>query len=126
MTLDIVTGRPPEWTSQALCPQVSLDAWHPETGERGTEAKRICARCPVINECRNLCIQLGETEGIWAGEAASTIQRQHGLGRKERPIEHGTDGGYQAHRRRKEDPCDDCKAGHALSRALRIQRREAA
>lgn len=115
--------RPPAWTEQALCAQVSLDAWFPGDGERGTEAKRICGGCPVIEQCRQMCIDLGEMEGIWAGQAASTIQRNHGTGRKERPIEHGTERGYRTHRRRGEAPCARCTTASTVNSADQAARR---
>lgn len=32
---------------------------------------------------------------------------------KRRPIKHGTDGGWQAHRRRREFPCLECSLAHS-------------
>ncbi|GAA0934163.1 hypothetical protein [Pseudonocardia zijingensis] len=36
---------------------------------------------------------------------------------------HGTDGGYQRHRRLREDPCERCKAAHAETiKELRVRK----
>ncbi len=50
--------------------------------------------------------------------ATTTAARQHWWVhvremRTLKSIEHGTDAGYYAHRRRHEDACDECKGGHA-------------
>ena len=41
----------------------------------------------------------------------------------EPPREHGTEGAAQAHRRRGEEPCPECKRGHALAVAMREDRK---
>ena len=30
-------------------------------------AKAICVRCPVLEECREYALEVGETHGIWGG-----------------------------------------------------------
>ena len=56
-----------EWWKSAVCAGVDPDVWFPERGEAGTDAKMICAICPVRRDCLNDAIQNGMTEGIWGG-----------------------------------------------------------
>ena len=51
----------------ALCIQVDGDLWFPEKGhaDHATAALRICMRCPVRAQCRDL--GTGEDFGIWGG-----------------------------------------------------------
>lgn len=72
-------------------------------------AHMVCARCPVEAACRGKAQAEQEPEGVWGGIGA--------IGKST----HGTPGGYQAHRERNQDPCDDCKAAH---RAACRERRE--
>ena len=37
----------------------------------------------------------------------------HGVRRGVKPIVHGTNAGYQQHRRKGEEPCDKCRRAHA-------------
>lgn len=46
-----------------------------------------------------------EYYGVPEGVAVSAKRRK--------PIKHGTDGGWQAHRRRREFPCLECSLAHA-------------
>ena len=41
------------WMREALCAQSSPDLWFPEGSlhEVNAEARRICKKCPVIDEC---------------------------------------------------------------------------
>ena len=63
-----------EWQAQALCREASPDMFfHPE-GERGPSrvtrderAKALCARCPVLQECRTHALTVRETYGVWGG-----------------------------------------------------------
>lgn len=40
-----------DWREEALCAQVGGDLWFPGKGESYTEAKRVCAICPVQESC---------------------------------------------------------------------------
>jgi len=77
------------------------------------KAKKICATCPVREEC----LEFGLTEpiGIWGGltpKERRIVKRQRGMGRKLKPINHGTEGGHIAHLRRQEEPCALCVTAH--------------
>lgn len=72
------------WMSQAACQYVGTDAFFraeyeplSEFHERATQAKKICARCPVLQNCRQYVDSL-ESEnlpwGVWAGETAQERQ----------------------------------------------------
>ena len=65
-----------EWREQALCAQVGQDNWIPEDGLGSStimvkmrEAKKICARCPVIEECLNYALSMTDIlpYGVWGG-----------------------------------------------------------
>ncbi|AEK09864.1 WhiB family transcription factor [Mycobacterium phage Keshu] len=59
---------PEHWEADALCQQVDPELFFPERGQGGNEAKRICARCPVIEECREKALSFGtELWGVWGG-----------------------------------------------------------
>ncbi|GAB6901297.1 WhiB family transcriptional regulator [Kineosporia succinea] len=63
-----------EWQLEGACrtadPRVFF---HPE-GERGparrqrdVAAKSVCARCPVLDQCREHALQVREPYGVWGG-----------------------------------------------------------
>ena len=56
-----------EWSEAGLCAQTDPDAFFPEKGSSTREAKRICARCPVLEECREYALDVMPTYGVWAG-----------------------------------------------------------
>jgi WhiB family redox-sensing transcriptional regulator len=120
------------WESQAAChpdhrPQGMTRSdwaaiWFPEPGKPLTRALNICAVCPVRAEC----LDAGRREqGVWGG--MSGRQRRaisYGLADLP-PINHGTEGGYQTHKRRGETPCDACKIGKQDATRARRYRAEA-
>ncbi|HEX5567406.1 MAG TPA: WhiB family transcriptional regulator [Streptomyces sp.] len=62
------------WRDFAACRETDPDLWFPESGNSNAAraAKRICARCPVIADCREFIEQV-ETHypfGIWGGTTA--------------------------------------------------------
>ncbi len=70
-------GKPPEdfWQARAACrgehaylffPPNHFERKH-EKLQRETAAKAICARCPVIEECREYALAIREPHGIWGG-----------------------------------------------------------
>lgn len=63
-----------EWQQSAACTNMPSDTFFFPEGERGEPrrnreaiAKSICARCPVIAECRDFAIRAQEPYGIWGG-----------------------------------------------------------
>lgn len=67
-----------DWQLKGACRgQDSSAFYHPE-GERGrsralreARAKAICQACPVIAECREHALRVGEPYGVWGGLSES-------------------------------------------------------
>lgn len=63
-----------EWQLDGLCREMDPSFFfHPE-GERGgprrrraEAAKRVCARCPVLEMCREHALSTHEPYGVWGG-----------------------------------------------------------
>lgn len=111
-----------DW-SDASCASVGLgaaDEWHPDKGGSTRQAKRICEGCPLRDACLNYALTEGMTAGVWGGLSAKERQA---LGvpkpKHERPINHGTEGGWKTHKRRGETPCSECV--YATSEAKRVR-----
>ena len=71
------------WTDEGACREPGAD---PElffpvseagraTRRQVAEAKAVCARCPVMEECRDWAVEAGEPEGIWGGTTPE--ERRH-------------------------------------------------
>ncbi|WNM68991.1 WhiB family transcription factor [Mycobacterium Phage TribleTrouble] len=59
---------PEHWQADALCAQVDPDLFFPERGQPGAPAKSVCARCPVIDQCREFALSSPtELWGVWGG-----------------------------------------------------------
>lgn len=56
-----------EWQERALCAQTDPEAFFPEKGGSTREAKKICQRCAVRNECLEYALGHDERFGIWGG-----------------------------------------------------------
>lgn len=63
-----------EWQYQGSCRQLDTEMFFHPDGERGSsrrrraaEAKRICASCPVVEQCREHSISAREPYGVWGG-----------------------------------------------------------
>jgi WhiB family redox-sensing transcriptional regulator len=63
------------WQHQAAC-RGSDTSWffapsyfekREEKDAREAKAKRVCARCPVIEECLEYALRIREPHGIWGG-----------------------------------------------------------
>ena len=63
-----------EWQFEGACRTTSPEVFfHPE-GERGParrrrdeRAKQVCARCPVLEQCRTHALAVREPYGVWGG-----------------------------------------------------------
>lgn len=55
------------WQYDALCAQTDPEAFFPEKGGSTREAKSICAKCPVREQCLEWALDHDERFGIWGG-----------------------------------------------------------
>jgi hypothetical protein len=56
------------WLARASCASVPIDFTHPANLREADRAFRVCAACPVVEECRHFA-EVTETEeppGVWA------------------------------------------------------------
>ena len=67
-----------DWQMRAACRGVDSSVFfHPENergaakDERDRLAKRVCVRCPVIQECRRHALSVREPYGVWGGLSAA-------------------------------------------------------
>jgi WhiB family transcriptional regulator, redox-sensing transcriptional regulator len=63
-----------DWQLSATCRGMDVDVFYHPPAERNhqrerriTQAKAICAQCPVINQCRQHALKAQEPYGIWGG-----------------------------------------------------------
>ena len=63
-----------DWQYQAACLGMPTDIFFYSDRERGPRrrkrelhAKSICAKCPVISQCREQALRFAEPYGIWGG-----------------------------------------------------------
>lgn len=121
------------WQDSAACIGADTAIFFPESGDPVGPAKAICRACPVREQCLADALERGEVHGVWGGLSAKErrkYRRQHGLLRKPggqpQPINHGTNGGYHAHRRRGQQPCDACSRAHIRYQRARREGGDAA
>ncbi|MGV0384398.1 WhiB family transcriptional regulator [Corynebacterium sp. 22_2729] len=67
-----------EWQLHGACRGADSSVFFHPDGERGRaramrehRAKAICRECPVIEQCRNHALSVGEPYGIWGGLSES-------------------------------------------------------
>ncbi|MFJ3307168.1 WhiB family transcriptional regulator [Streptomyces sp. NPDC086549] len=64
------------WRERAACLRVDPDLFFP-IGNSGPalaqidEAKAVCGRCPVVEQCLGWAVEVGHVEGIWGGMTES-------------------------------------------------------
>ncbi|GIH89542.1 WhiB family transcriptional regulator [Planobispora siamensis] len=66
------------WAARSACRGSDPELFFPlsPSAEQESRAKAICARCPVMDDCRAYAVRAGEPEGIWGG---LTVQERRGL-----------------------------------------------
>jgi WhiB family redox-sensing transcriptional regulator len=122
------------WRADAACRGMDTAVFFPGRGQNGAvaAAKAICNGCPVATECHAEAMLDPMNSGIWG--ATSHRQRRHTRSannpveslRHRKPIPHGTNAGYQAHRRRPDDPATTecgCIEAHTAYRREAANRR---
>lgn len=68
------------WMIDARCLDADPEAFFPEKGGSTREAKRICAICPVVNDCLEHALGNDERFGIWGGRSERERRRLRRLG----------------------------------------------
>lgn len=58
----------PAWMRNAACRGLATATFFPPRGIPVTEAKRVCAGCPVRAECESYAVEVeGPLAGVWGG-----------------------------------------------------------
>lgn len=55
------------WAKQAVCAGEDPEVFFPPKNDSGGAARRICARCPVREQCLAYALDADERFGIWGG-----------------------------------------------------------
>lgn len=68
-----------DWRHQAVCRNEDPELFFPigDTGPALTQieqAKNVCRRCPVTEECLRWALETGQDDGVWGG--LSEIERR--------------------------------------------------
>lgn len=70
------------WQMQGLCRGVDSSVFFSPDGERGraryqreSKAKEMCHRCPVIEQCREHALTMGEPYGVWGGMSVAEREK---------------------------------------------------
>ena len=66
------------WVARGICYGADPGIFFPPRHDPGTEAKRICQHCPVLDECLDYALQAGEL-GVWGGKTEAerrTLRRK--------------------------------------------------
>ena len=58
-----------DWMDEAVCVETDPDMFFPDRGGRdgAKAAKRVCASCPVVEQCLEYAISNGFNDGIFGG-----------------------------------------------------------
>ncbi|MFE7675811.1 WhiB family transcriptional regulator [Streptomyces albidoflavus] len=61
-----------DWRYSAVCREEDPELFFP-IGNTGPallqveEAKAVCRRCPVMEQCRQWALEVGQDDGVWGG-----------------------------------------------------------
>jgi WhiB family redox-sensing transcriptional regulator len=64
-----------DWQTRAACRGMGSDLFFPTGGNAIAHLTRICARCPVAEECRTTALDDPSLYGIWAGTSVRERRR---------------------------------------------------
>ncbi|MFM7224049.1 MAG: WhiB family transcriptional regulator [Actinomycetota bacterium] len=87
-TASTVSRPDTEWLDAAACRGATTDVFFPTSESGKVAAVRICAACPVREECLEYAIATRQPEGVWGGldpvERRRLLRRRQKAARKER------------------------------------------
>ena len=67
-----------DWRTRAACLDEDPELFFPigtHPDRRTTEAKALCATCPVINECATYALETRQAHGVWGGLSEADRER---------------------------------------------------
>lgn len=67
MNVRFLPEQPRDWRDDALCAQVDPELFYPDEGQSPRTPKRVCAGCPVRDECLQWALAQDVRGGIWGG-----------------------------------------------------------
>ena len=70
-----ISGRDPRATPVALCQQTDPEVFFPEKGSSAADAKKVCARCDIAQQCLEFALDTGEDHGVWGGRTPQERRR---------------------------------------------------
>ena len=84
-----------DWQTRAACRGMGSDLFFPMSGDAIARLKRICARCPVAEECRTPALDDPSLYGIWLARpygsvAVCEVKKNWGGDEPARSTRHGT------------------------------------
>lgn len=107
----------PAFMADAACAGADVHVFFPEREDEGyTEARKVCAGCPVRAQCLDHALVNFERFGMWGGRSPSERQKEARARRLRERVEIaacGTRAGYERHRRLGERACVLCRAANA-------------
>lgn len=103
-----------DWAAQASCRGTYPDTWFSTDPATVKVLLRVCATCPVIDECLRDAIDIetsaeyiyGVRGGLTVGQRRAMVAAQNGTTSDPRC---GTYAGHRAHKRLGSEPCQPCR-----------------
>lgn len=68
-----------DWRVRAECRKYPPELWFPERSNQSSDAVAICAECPVIRQCAEYHVAIGESNAIVAGFRCSDEREKAAL-----------------------------------------------
>ena len=110
----------PAWMVDAVCRGTDPNQFFPERGQNPViaQAKAMCARCPVIEQCLTYALEWRHEDGVWGGLSARERKRlRHTVNR--RALCEGCNGAFVTRSSSRRYCSEECK--EASRRATRIR-----
>lgn len=82
MEMDTKDTKTLVWRQRAACRGVDPDIFYPVSDEEASDAKAICALCPVQQACLEWALTSRESDGVWGG--ATERERRRIIRRRRR------------------------------------------
>lgn len=70
-----MTSADTSWMAAASCREVAPETFFPDDGGGVEVARRVCARCPVRDECLEFALSHHIAHGVWGGKSERARQR---------------------------------------------------